>query len=302
MKNRSIILWGEDDLSAIDNIIVEHGYTRLMQIMMGEVPKINSFAILTAENSFGISLDKIKNQKRNNDLKERLDSSGFGYRQIKGKYNNWEDPFFVINIQLKPLLNLGRMFKQDSVIYGEIKKDKEIKFTEFNLYYIDYTAKEREKPEEYILYDDLYKDNVKIVKIVKRYIVINPGNVSADFYSEYKGRKFYIPFFDDEMKDIKFKNNSGIIDIDSETFKKYKEKYKQFWKNEDYSDYISTNINSNYITIKENQVPKNEKCANLLKEIKSFSVGINVNTGGGFCSWGTKKLLLISLNELFKLI
>jgi hypothetical protein len=33
---------------------------------------------------------------------------------------------------------------------------------------------------------------------------------TQDFYSEYKGQKFYVPFFDDEYKDAKFEKGKVV--------------------------------------------------------------------------------------------
>ena len=46
----------------------------------------------------------------------------------------------------------------------------------------------------------------------ERYVSLNMSDDTEDYYSEVKGRKFYIPFYDDEHEFTAFKPESGLVD------------------------------------------------------------------------------------------
>ena len=162
----------------------EGGYSRLMQIMHGDVPKIKTVGILTAENPQGNPLPPEENNKRNKELETVLNSYNYSFSKIKGQFDYIkENPFFIFNIGREKLIELGKKYNQLSVIYGE-KEGNNFEF-------------------QYIVKDKTISSKVF-------YHLDNP----EDMYSEYKGRKFIIPFFDEKYKDaewdggkISFKEN-----------------------------------------------------------------------------------------------
>lgn len=162
-----------------DNILCESGFSRIMQIMSGLVPSVKTFAIITWENPKGIKQSKEINEAAQKKLKEILKTGAHSYVQIKGKYGNLENPVFIMNISKSDAIGIGKDGDQDSIIYGTINKPEDITF---EMVYMD-----GRKPEIRHIWKSLDKD-------------------TEDYYSEIKGRKFIIPFFDDAFENKKFIN------------------------------------------------------------------------------------------------
>lgn len=169
----------------------ESGYSRIANIMRGLVPTVKTVGLITAENPGGIDDDVKSNKEANKKLEKELGIRGYGYTKVKGKYGYFENSFFVPNIQKENLLKLGREFGQESVIYGEKVKDGLYDGFVFQFIYCDY---------RYGKVDG------------ERYIFVNRDN-EDDYYTEVKGRKFQIPFFDDNYEDVKFEKGSGVYKL-----------------------------------------------------------------------------------------
>jgi hypothetical protein len=160
--------------SVIDNQLLESGFSRIAQIMSGLVPTVKTFTIVTWENPMIKELTKKENEERNNKLKEILNKNSYGYRQITGKYGNIENPFFIMNITEKDTIDLGKQGEQQSVIHGIIIKEFDVTFKMI-----------------FCFTNEVYE----------RHIWKSKDKAVNDLYSVYKGKKFYIPFFDEEYKD-----------------------------------------------------------------------------------------------------
>lgn len=166
-------------MSKIRNIN-ESGYARLMRTITGLVPAIDTFAIITWENPRSKKSDPEFNNKANEKLKRRLKDGNFSYRQIKGKFGTMEKPFMINNISRDQAMRLGKDGNQTSIVFGSkttLNGNPAMKYE-----YIDFWDKS-ENATRYIWKNMKGADN---------------------FYSAYKGRKFVIPFFDDEYKDAQF--------------------------------------------------------------------------------------------------
>jgi hypothetical protein len=166
----------------IRKIILEmSGFPRVKNMMMGAVDSVNTVGIITAENPFMKKVTPEYNKEYQEKLKTDLKSLKLGYVQIKGKYEQKENPFFVPNIKKDELLKLQKKYNQESVIYGEKKDDKEKMYFKWEFIKID--------------------GNIKIVYSN----ISNKGDILTrdDFYSMVKGKKFYIPFFDKNPSDEK---------------------------------------------------------------------------------------------------
>ena len=166
-------------------IINESGYPRMMQIMAGLVPTVKSFAIVTWENPMGKKADDKFNKEANKRLKDTLKRGNFSYNHIKGRYNDFENPFVVFNVSTEDAKNLGfgyEGFKQYIIIFGKRYKSND---------------------EVGINIQMLFHDNRKpLARKIWQGLDVD----TDDFYSEFKGRKFQIPFFDDKAKGMNFKN------------------------------------------------------------------------------------------------
>ena len=162
------------------NFVNEAGFSRTRQAMAGLAPRISTIAFLTAENPDGKPASPEFNKKANKDLEQTLRNMNLGFRKVQGKFGSEENSYMVNNISKEEAVELGQKYGQEAVIYGEKQKDDDGVYFRF-----DY---------------------------VERGNTINSRNVSVggdtaqrrdDFYSSVKGKKFFIPFFDDEYEDIK---------------------------------------------------------------------------------------------------
>ena len=157
----------------------ESSYSKLMQSIAGLEPGINTIGIVTAEKPMAKPLPPSENKMRNKLLAKDIRELGYGFYQIGGKYGSYENPYVIPNVSYKDITTLGKIYKQESVIFVEKQEGKGM------LARLIYTGKE--EPE-------------------KRSKVVLPLQKNVeDFYSIFKGRKFVIPFFDDFFKDMELK-------------------------------------------------------------------------------------------------
>lgn len=169
--------------------LLESGYARIANIMRGLIPNVKTFGIISAENPYGEELDKSENKKRNEKLEEDLKSMNLGFIKVKGKYGNFENSFFVPNIRKDELLELGKEHEQNEVVYGEKMNDSE--YGGMNMQMLGAA-----------------KNYGKVIGERKVFVGMKG---KTDNYTEVKGRKFQIPFFDEnEFQDALFKR--GYID------------------------------------------------------------------------------------------
>jgi hypothetical protein len=194
-------------LNEINNLIdevngnmSEGGFSKLIQIMHGDAPKVWRFAIMTAENPQGNKQSTQLNRVANKSLESKIRGMNYGYTPIKGKYGNLEHSFFISNIQYKQALALATEFNQESFIFGrKIYDSKGNLGVEFQ-YVEPFSGGNHIKSLRQVVLT-----NVKDIH--------NLTGTNDDFYSSLKGRKFYIPFFDDSHKDAKF--NGGRITFET---------------------------------------------------------------------------------------
>lgn len=170
----------------------EGGYSRVMTSMRGSVPKIKTIGILTAHNPCANELSPEENKRRNAQLEKELGSYLFGFRKVKGKYGTEEDSFLVNNITKKQLLQLGNDYNQESVIFGEYFEEGEEYGMNFSM----------------IRTHNCDTDEPVGTIMGIRKVFIDRNN-SDNFYSEIKGRKFQIPFFEVPTFDDKDGTQTG---------------------------------------------------------------------------------------------
>lgn len=94
------------------------------KIMFGDVSVVKTVGILTAENpGEDNKLTKIGNERKNKELVKDLEKRGFAPVQLKGRFNGMsENPLLVININKKTLVELGKKYRQQTVIFGQREK------------------------------------------------------------------------------------------------------------------------------------------------------------------------------------
>lgn len=171
-----------------EQMILESGFSRIMSIVSGLVPSVRTFAIITWENPHSKNISNEENEKRNNKLKELLDAGYYGYKQIVGNYGHPENPYFIMNISRAAAIHYGNMGEQTSIVYAEVNG----KFD--------------------IVYYEIFMDIHKPMNI--RHVWKNTNR--DEYYSEIKGRRFYIPFYDDTNQEIRFKSTGkGVFSTEN---------------------------------------------------------------------------------------
>ena len=163
------------------NLLNESGYARVRQMMMGLVPSIGTLGILTAQNPGGQAGSSEDNRKANASLMADLMDANYGAIPIEGSYGGPEDSFLIPNITRDDITALGIKYNQEAVIWGR-KTSEDV-------------------GEPYFTFEYIEGDNT----IQTRDVSMGGSDVQGkkDFYSSKKGRKFYIPFFDDAYEGAK---------------------------------------------------------------------------------------------------
>jgi len=118
-----------------------------------------------------------ENRELNKELMSWLRERGYGPIRIRGKFGNKERSMMIPNISRQDMVEVGQYFNQESIIWGKRTEEDRFIF-------------------EYIEGD---------TTIQRRDVVLFDEDVQSreDFYSQERqsaGRKFYIPFFDDEYE------------------------------------------------------------------------------------------------------
>jgi hypothetical protein len=164
----------------------------LIKTLRGLNINIHTIGIISAENPMGIESSINHNKEATESLKSILTTGRWGYRPVVGKYGSVENSFIVNNISLDDLLNLGKRFKQESVIFASRIKNREYIGMKFQL----------------IRTDD------EIGKIEGTQNIFISRKDSEDFYTQYRGRKFIIPFYGTLDISGNFDDWDKIIDND----------------------------------------------------------------------------------------
>ena len=171
----------------------EAGFSRVRQIMLGQVPSVDTVALLTAENPGGEKAPSFDNKELMNRFKQDLRDSEYGYTNIAGKFGSKENSLMIMNISRDDTIELGQKYDQYAVIWGNKLRDK----TGDPFYRFEYIEGNQ--------------------TIQTRDVSLSGKSIEDrdDYYSEKGGRKFIIPFFDDKYEMAKIK--SGRLSfIDSE--------------------------------------------------------------------------------------
>jgi hypothetical protein len=217
----------------------ESGYAATARTMRGLRKNIKTIAILSAENPFGKPATPSYNKKTTKDMKKLLGGGKFGYKLVKGSYGSEENSIIINNISKGDAMAIGEIYDQDSIIYGEVVDKKD------NGVYMVFT----------MIGTDKNKNYGKVMGETKVFI---DRNDATDFYSQIKGRKFVLPFYD-------------VIDYLEEP------NGKSFEISKDYSDtkWVGGKAGPSKITTKElsNDDQELEEELNILQESVLKTVG-----------------------------
>lgn len=208
MKNKIIYNFKQFELN-------ESSYSKVMRILHGQIPSIYSIGIITWENPHGEIESDEYNKKANIELENRLYDSELKYIKLGGMYNIKEKSLLVLNINKTQLCNLGLEGNQETVIYGE-------RVDSSNIENFDISNKVNDLiKENYIgMNFKLINTQNKNFKVESERNVVISRNDYSNFYSEIKGRKFMIPFFDSNIstnKQVyfikKYLNKIDLLDL-----------------------------------------------------------------------------------------
>ena len=157
--------------------MTESGFNRIKNILQGKVASVDTVGFMTGWNPQAQQLARKENRDLNKELMAWMRERGYGPIRIRGKFGNKERSMMIPNITREDMVESGQYFDQESVIWGH-KTDAD----KFIFEYIegDQTMQRRDA----VLFDDEVQ-------------------AREDFYSQERqsaGRKFYIPFFDDQYE------------------------------------------------------------------------------------------------------
>jgi len=155
----------------------ESGFPRIKKILQGEVATVNTVGFMTGENPMAQKMSSKENRELNVELMNFMRDRGYGPIRIRGKFGNKERSMMIPNITREDMVEAGQYFNQESVIWGE--KTGEDKFV-FEYIEGDKTLQRR----DVVLFDDEVQ-------------------AREDFFSQERqsaGRKFFIPFFDEQYE------------------------------------------------------------------------------------------------------
>jgi hypothetical protein len=158
-------------------LITESGFNRIKNILQGEVATVDTVGFMTGWNPQAQQLSGTDNRNLNKELMAWMRERGYGPIRIRGKFGNKERSMIIPNITREDMVEAGLYFDQESVIWGA--KTGEDKFI---FEYIE--GNETKQRRDVVLFDDEVQ-------------------AREDFYSQERqsaGRKFFIPFFDEQYE------------------------------------------------------------------------------------------------------
>tara|TARA_R110000782_G_scaffold213241_2_gene301220 strand:- start:992 stop:1690 length:699 start_codon:yes stop_codon:yes gene_type:complete len=157
--------------------INESGFNRIKNILQGNVASVSAIGFMTGENPMAQKMSSKENRTLNKELMAWMRERGYGPIRIRGRFGNKERSMMIPNITREDMTEAGKYFNQESVIWGE--KTGEDKFV-FEYIEGDKTMQKRDA----VLFDDEVQ-------------------AREDFFSQERqsaGRKFFIPFFDEQYE------------------------------------------------------------------------------------------------------
>ena len=183
----------------------ESGFNRIKNILQGNVASVATVGFMTGWNPQAQQLARKENRDLNKELMAWMRERGYGPIRIRGKFGNKERSMIIPNITREDMVEAGLYFDQESVIWGA--KTGEDKFV---FEYIE--GNETKQRRDVVLFDDEVQ-------------------AREDFYSQERqsaGRKFYIPFFDDQYEmEEGFEYDYDLPSLSEEQKEKHKDLIKE---------------------------------------------------------------------------
>jgi hypothetical protein len=261
--------------------LLQESYTRILNILRGDVPAVNSMAIVTAWNPMGVKADAKENNKANTQLKKFLrDAHYYAFpvtHKIMGMYGNVEKSFLVPHIDRKTTIVLASHFKQKAVIWGSKKKDQDQTFIDFEWIETSGNDSDKVSPETY--------------STTQRRKVVVSGNDAqsrADYFSASpfpkgnvdKARKFVIPFFDDAYTTAQYAQGKRTIDTPAIQLPQPED--EPATGTESYDPSIIVDVDVSFIS---SELPDRDEIRNLVEEIREYAKVSQDETKTGKHRW-----------------
>ena len=226
-------------------IVYEAKFSHIRQIMMGAVPSIAMVGILTAENPGAQPADRKTNKENMKALERDLRGMNYGFHKIQGKFGSDEDSLLVPNMTREDAVVLGIKYGQEAIIWGEkLTDDNNDPFFRFS----------------YIEGDDTVQN---------RDVSLSGQEVQSrdDYFSQSKGRKFFIPFFDDAYESAKFERGDGVR-----------------------------------VTFRDEEIPEDPEARKLAESLKRRSGFLTESTRTKKSHWHHRGMINVELKKLHELI
>ncbi len=164
-------------------------FKRVAEIIGPSEQSMKGFGVMSAENPMGEQASSFDNQRRMEELKSMLKRQGYKFEDIQGKFfNNDENSLVIPDVDIRSMAAFASddKFRQHSFIFG--KKDKIGQDIHVHYYFVE------------LRYDDSY-DMVGYEVTDHRTSMFKNAEIQkrTDMFSKAGGKKFYIPFFDDQQ-------------------------------------------------------------------------------------------------------
>lgn len=161
------------------------GFSHVRRMLLGDIDSIDKLAILTAANPQAQMLSNRENWELMSDLEADLRQNNYGPIRVSGQYGHKEPSFIVPHMSRDEVINLGKKYNQESVIYGE-----------------KFINGEGQTAMRFDLIDCAHNAVIS----TRCRTLGNDIQNNVDCFTKVKGRKFNIPFFDNQ-----YANDSNCI-------------------------------------------------------------------------------------------
>tara|TARA_R100000388_G_C7214278_1_gene145303 strand:+ start:11 stop:703 length:693 start_codon:yes stop_codon:yes gene_type:complete len=192
--------------------------TRIMGILRGADPDVDSVAIMSGQNPMATEVSKDTNKKLHRQILAKLDADNMQYEVVGGMFGGLpEKSVLILNPGKIYLDKLNRQFKQWGFVYGKkvfepsrdpsgalMGSDDGIRGQykmEYQMFKIDYPYKGGYVPDEYSVATDQVLDGGRVGNLKDNFSQVpglgDEGKFSIPLYG-----KPYLPLSDEEIEEI----------------------------------------------------------------------------------------------------
>jgi hypothetical protein len=168
----------------------------IMRILSGDRQNVQSVGMMTPENPDAQQLSKEENDQLLERFEGKLREMNLGFRRIRGKFGNQERSFIIPNISREEIVELGKEFGQEAVIWGSMEDGKMI----YQYIEGDVTKQKRDvvlSGPEIDAQSDFYSQEPGGPKL---HSITKPKSGQGGKPMARTARKFVIPFFDEDYE------------------------------------------------------------------------------------------------------